>query len=460
MRRANPDVTDAGWMALAQGLSNSGVVSVAIDSSDTRQIGRPITKSVAPSRIKRWCVENTARRVSANDPSLTELHWTDLSTLEGGVNDNDVGRLAGKLAGNSNLQLLDLANNMKVTQRGWDTLPAPLRMSSVTSVRLKKTAIYAQAAVSAAAIRVAVVGNAVQMLSADDPSLRILMWSNFRDLSRGDFDRVMLALSGNTHLQAIELGGNQQVSDAWVDALVVALKSCSVVMAGLLTTRATANAQLSVRKALVANAVERLARNDPLLTDLTLEGPGEQGDLAAVGSSLRSNTNLRSFAAQFCTMPTQDSILSLLPPLQNSGVHRVRLTAHRNSTVTTPGSVGAATQPLQLVGAVCEKNRIQTSCLANCRVWQRLLLGAIMEWGGEPLSGILVELNFDNAMMIKEHLHCSRTCPHHGAVAKNHLLPIFPWHRSQMPLRTFEEESSSFRRKRRASPSSGKCIVS
>jgi hypothetical protein len=232
----------------------------------------------------------------------------------------------------------------------------------------------------------------------------------------------MQALAGNTHMQVIELGGNQQVSDAWVDALVVALNSCSVVMVGLLTTRASIKAQLSVRKALVANAAERLARNDPQLTDLSLEGPGEQGDLAVVSGSLRSNTNLRSFAAQFRTMPTQDSILSLLAPLQTSGVHRVRL----NGTVATPGTPVSATHPLQLIGEVCEKNRQQTACLENYRVWQRLLLGAIMEWGGEPLSGILVELNFDNAMMIKDHLHSARTCPQHGA--KDHLLPIFAWH--------------------------------
>jgi hypothetical protein len=426
-------------------------VSVAMDPEQPKP-GKP--RSLATARIRRCCVNNSVHRVGANDPELTELHWCDLSNLEGGCADDDVSSLAGKLQNNSHLQVLDFSANMKVTKAGWETLAKPLRASCVTAVSLKKTTIYGQAAAAAAEIRAAVVANAVARLAADDPELTRLPWSNFRDLTRRDFDQVVQALSGNTKLQCLELSGNQQVSDDWMDALLVGLESCRVVTVGLLTTRASADAQLRVRQAVVRNAVDRLASNDPQLTDLSLEGPGDPRDLATIGRSLRSNTHLRSFAGQFRTMPSPENIRLLLSPLRSSGVHSVRLNGTEARQV--PNASQDEADPLHLTGLACAANRRVTECLDECRVWQRLLLGALVSFPARPDDDRAL-INYDCTLMVLEHLERTRLCPHYSRGDSRHVLPIFAWHRGQVALQTFEREGH-----RRSSnlEVARKCVVS
>ena len=67
---------DAGAAFLVEGLPQSGVTRVWMKNTGISE--------AMQSRIHRCCVENALRRLAADDPTLSALHWFGTPTPQGG----------------------------------------------------------------------------------------------------------------------------------------------------------------------------------------------------------------------------------------------------------------------------------------------------------------------------------------------------------------------------------------
>lgn len=207
--------------------------------------------------VRLLLVANNLRRVRANDPTMTDVHWR-----YAGVVDEDVIELTKALEGNSHVRYVDLSCNEKLTDVSTDALLDVAPRCKVINAMVDGTGMD----------RVRVNDFLTRLLReedlaeirANDPGKTQVIWLGANvPTSNADIARLADALDGNTYIQTVVLSNSKELTD--ITRLLETGPRTGATSVRMYGTNIPSEQQKQMKMIAASNARRRLAANDPAL---------------------------------------------------------------------------------------------------------------------------------------------------------------------------------------------------
>ena len=204
----------------------------------------------------------TIARVAANNPSETAVDWSYKD-----VCDDELGALMGALVGNKYVKRLDFRCNKRLTDDGARPVLAVLPQCAVCFVCFDFCdGVHHESAGQAeegkarydvdarydgvsrglrSAIKEAVLPNLIAAVAADDDEWLVELDLHDMGLADEHMEALAEALTENTHVTKLKIGGNRELTDVGLRILLAALPRCSTLLALDLSSRQQLNETLT-----------------------------------------------------------------------------------------------------------------------------------------------------------------------------------------------------------------------
>lgn len=379
----NPKLTDEGARVLVPVLASA----TWLQEIDLRGCDR--ISAAAAAEVQDACLSNRLpvllEPVSSERQSPASLQCLDLLGL--GLRDKHVAALVDALAGNAQLQKIDLRHNRNLTDAGLSQLVSTLRKCRVREVLLDGCDAVTESA--RLEMRDACLPNllsaALAPVRVNDRSLTTLSLS-LMDLWDEALGLVAEALMGNEHITRLELAGNTDLTDAGVEMLVASIPASRIAEVDLSGCPAVSRmAKDTLCGACLPNVLAPVAENDPYTSSLNLFNCGLTDDHMDLLASALMRTHVSSRPTTCSsetrpdTAPSELSSASTSAWLRRSGnVHVLKVDLRSNIKLTDAGvrqlvpAIGASrVQEVDMFGCPA------ISATAQAEVWQACVKNAL-----------------------------------------------------------------------------------